>query len=329
MKKIITIGLIALMAMSAVFAGGSSESSARTLKLATDAALDYPTTKALSYFADKVKEYSEGRITVEIYANTLGDEISYLEQLQIGTVDIAKLSIGTLNGFYDDLQVFNLPFMFKNGDEMWKVLESEVGDRILTGLEEYGLRGIGFTDNGSRCFYSTFPINTIEDFKGRTIRVQQNHIMLSLVRYLGGNPVNVSANEMYSALQTGVCEGGENNLNTILADSLYEVAKYITLDNHTTGMDTIIFNLNTWNSFSEEDQAIILRAMDEATAYDREIWDASIEDAKNKLIEGGAIISTPSDEVLDSFYDAMAPLYEEYSVQYGDWIDSINKVLGR
>ena len=192
-----------------------------------------------------------------------------------------------------------------------------------------GLRGIGFTDNGSRCFYTTFPVETIEDFSGRTIRVQQNHVMLSLVSLLGANPVNVSANEMYSALQTGVCQGGENNLNTILADSLYEVAKYVTLDNHTTGMDTIVFNLDVWNSFSEEDQQMMLRAMDEATAYDREIWDASIEDAKAKLTAGGAIITTPAPEVQDSFFDAMAPLYEEDSVEYGDWIESINEVLGR
>lgn len=330
MKKALVFVLVAMLAMTSVFAGGSKESDGpRTLRLATDAALDYPTTKALSYFADKVKEYSEGRITVEIYANTLGDEISYLEQLQMGTVDIGKFSIGTLSGFYDDLQVFNLPFLFRDGNEMWKVLESEVGDRVLTGLEEYGLRGIGFTDNGSRCFYTTFPVETIKDFSGRTIRVQQNHVMLSLVSLLGANPVNVSANEMYSALQTGVCQGGENNLNTILADSLYEVAKYVTLDNHTTGMDTIVFNLDVWNSFSEEDQQMMLRAMDEATAYDREIWDASIEDAKAKLTAGGAIITTPAPEVQDSFFDAMAPLYEEYSVEYGDWIESINEVLGR
>ena len=117
--------------------------------------------------------------------------------------------------------------------------------------------------------------------------------------------------------------------NAILADSLYEVAKYVTLDNHTTGMDTIVFNLDVWNSFSEEDQQMMLRAMDEATAYDREIWDASIEDAKAKLTAGGAIITTPAPEVQDSFFDAMAPLYEEYSVEYGDWIESINEVLGR
>lgn len=247
----------------------------------------------------------------------------------MGTVDIAKFSIGTLSGFYDALQVFNLPFLFRDGNEMWKVLESDVGEKILTGLEQFGLHGIGFTGNGSRCFYTTFHVKTMKDFAGRTIRVQQNHVMLSLVELLGANPVNVSANEMYSALQTGVCEGGENNLNTILSDSLYEVAKYITLDNHTTGMDTIVFNLDVWNSFSDADKELILKAMDEATAYDREIWDASIEEAKNNLIAGGAVIYTPTEDVQNSFFNAMAPLYEEYSAEYGEWIDSINSVLGR
>ena len=327
MKKWLGLLLTLTLVFACVSANAGTE---KTLKLATDAALDYPTTKALTRFTELVDEKTNGRITIEIYPSSLlGDEVSYMEQLIMGTVDIAKLSIGTISGLYEDMQVFSLPFMFKNGEEMWKVLESDVGERVKNGLNAFNIQGIGFTDNGSRCFYTVNPINTIEDFKNVTIRVQQNRLMMSMIECLGANPVNVAASELYSALQTGVCKGGENNLNTIFTESYYEVAKYVTLDNHTTGMDTICVNLELWNSLSDDDKAAFNEAMAEATVYDREIWDASVEESKQKLIDAGAVISTPDDATLDSFREAMAPIYDEYAQKYADWIDSINTVLGR
>lgn len=326
MKKLVTLALTLVFVLTC--ASMASAGSEMTLKLATDAALDYPTTQAIARFGELVEEKTDGRISIEIYPSSLlGDEVSYMEQLQIGTVDIAKLSIGTLNGLYTDLQVFNLPFMFKNSDELWKVLESDIGDRVLNGLNDYNIQGIGFTDNGNRNFFTTKPIETIDDFSGMTIRVQQNNMMIRMVECLGANAVNVSANEVYSALQTGVCAGGENNVNVILTESYYEVAPYVTLDSHTTGMDVICVNLDLWNSLSEEDQTVMMEAMAEATVYDREIWNAAVDESKAELEAKGAIISVPSDEVLDSFKAAMQPLYDEYADKLGDWIDAINAVL--
>ena len=332
MKKTLVLLLCAVLSLTLCFANGSKEGAEGTkvLKLATDAALDYPTTKALSKFADLVKEKTNGRYSVEIYPSMLlGDEVSYLEQLQLGTVDIAKVSIGTISGLYQDLQVFSLPFMFKNGEEMWKVLESPIGEKVLNGLDAYGIHGIGFTDNGSRNFYTTKPITTLEDFKGMTLRVQQNNMMIGMVQYLGANAVNVSANEVYSAIQTGVCMGGENNVNIILSESYYEVAKYVTLDSHTTGMDIICINLDLWKSLSADDKAAFSAAMAEATAYDREIWDDAILESISTLTEKGAVVYTPTDDVLASFKKAMEPLYKEYMGKYGTWINEINEVLSK
>lgn len=313
--------------------GGGAEKKAgseMTWKLATDAARDYPTTKALIKFADEVYEKSNGRIAVDVYESSiLGDEVSYMEQLQAGTVDVAKLSIGTLSGLYEDAQVFLLPFLFKNNTEMWKVLEGEVGTTVMNGLNDYSIQGIGFTDCGSRCFYTTTEVKTIEDFKGMPIRVQNNQLMNSMVSCLGGNPVNVAANEVYSALQTGVCKGGENNPNIILSDSLYEVAPYVLMDNHTTTMDVICMNLDLWDSLSEEDKEIVSGAMAEATKYDREIWDASIEEALGKLQEGETTIVEPDDATLNSFREAMSPIYEEYAAKYEALLNSINEELER
>ncbi len=312
-------------------AAGSDEQktgSEMTWKLATDASKDYPTTKALMKFADEVYEKSNGRIAIDVYESSiLGDEVSYMEQLQAGTVDIAKLSLGTLSGLYEDTQVFLLPFLFKNNTEMWKVLEGEVGTTVKNGLNDYSIQGIGFTDNGSRCFYTTTEVDSLDDFKGLAIRVQNNQLMNSMVSCLGGNPVNVSANEVYSALQTGVCKGGENNPNIILSDSLYEVAPYVLMDNHTTTMDVICMNQDLWDSLSDEDKEIVNEAMAEATAYDREIWDESVAESIQALKDKGATIVELDDATLDSFRKAMDPVYEEYSAKYGDLLDAINATL--
>ena len=179
MKKMLAAALAASMVMGLTACGGSSQptetkapenaketeaaaegtteaaaagdeekktGSEMTWKLATDAAKDYPTTKALIKFADEVYEKSNGRIAVDVYESSiLGDEVSYMEQLQAGTVDVAKLSIGTLSGLYEDTQVFLLPFLFKNNTEMWKVLEGDVGTTIKNGLNDYSIQGIGFS----------------------------------------------------------------------------------------------------------------------------------------------------------------------------------------
>lgn len=266
MKKILRFSFVILFSLLLVACSNNGENKpaqensgsdgeVKTYRLATDAALDYPTTKALTKFSELVKEKSNGKIVIDVYESSiLGDEVSYLEQLQVGTIDFAKLSLGTIGGLYNDLQVFNLPFLFKNSDEMWKVLESEIGNKVLNGLKSYSIQGLGFTDNGSRCFYTTHEVKSIADFSKKNIRVQQNELMMNMVKNLGGNPINVAANEVYSALQTGVADGGENNINIILSDSLYEVAPYVILDNHTTGFDIICVNLDLWNKFSDDEK---------------------------------------------------------------------------
>ena len=198
MKKMVAAALAACMALGLVACGGAQgdakvttaaaadgaaaaagdtekkTGSEMTWKMATDASKDYPTTKALIKFADEVYEKSNGRIAVDVYESSiLGDEVSYMEQLQAGTVDVAKLSLGTLSGLYEDTQVFLLPVLFKNNTEMWKVLEGEVGTMVKDGLNDYSIQGIGFTDNGSRCFYTTTEVDSLEDFKGLPIRVHR------------------------------------------------------------------------------------------------------------------------------------------------------------
>lgn len=342
MKKMFALILSAALTLSlaACSSSSSTTSSAEStesttsspemiLKMATDSGLDYPTTMALSFFGERLFELTDGRIQVDIYESAiLGDEVSYLEQLQMGTVDLAKVSVGTLGGLYTDLQVFNLPFLFANSDEMWQVLESEVGEQIKTDLNEYNIQGIGYTDNGSRNFVTTFPIEGLESFVGKNIRVQQNTMMIGLIENLGGNPVNVAATEVYSALSTGVADGAENNVTYMLSESYHEVAPYVTLDMHTIGMDIICMNLDLYNSLSADDQAAVDQAMEEATAYDREIWDAAADESTQGLIDDGAIVTELDPAVQATFRAAMQPLYDQFDAEFADWLAAFDEVLG-
>ena len=315
MKKMLAAALAASMVMGLTACGGSSQptetkapesaketeaaaegtteaaaagdeekktGSEMTWKLATDAAKDYPTTKALIKFADEVYEKSNGRIAVDVYESSiLGDEVSYMEQLQAGTVDVAKLSIGTLSGLYEDTQVFLLPFLFKNNTEMWKVLEGDVGTTIKNGLNDYSIQGIGFTDCGSRCFYTTTEVKTIDDFKGLPIRVQNNQLMNSMVSNLGANPVNVAANEVYSALQTGVVDGAEQPIANYKSNAFPEVANNLILDGHTLGAVQAVITDNAWNKLTENQQAAVMEAAADTQAFNADLS----ETAENKVLD--------------------------------------------
>ena len=206
--------------------------------------------------------------------------------------------------------------------------ETHIGTDMLKELNEYNIQGIGYTDCGSRCFYTTEPVQKLEDLKGMKIRVQSNDLMLAMTDALGCNSVNVAANEVYSAVQTGVVQGGENNANIYLSDSLYEVAPYYILDNHIISPDVICVNLDVWNSLSAEDQAIFNEAMANATAYQRQLWNEAVDQSLEKVKEGGATVFEPDEATLQEFQDAMAPVYEKYGTELQDWIDRINTELG-
>lgn len=325
MKRI----LLTILAL-ALLLGLSCPAMADTLTLATSTMPGHITTESMLFFAERVTELSEGRIQVEVSDATVsGDEAAYLQQLQNGEIAFARLSLNSVKTLNADMEVFSLPYMFGSSDEMWTVLTGEIGARMLSGLNAAGLQGLGFVDAGSRSFYTTEPINTLEDFAGRKIRVQQVEPMLSMITCLGAEPVNVPAFDLTSALESGACVGAENTLSSIFGMGHHEAAKYITMDNHTSSMDAICMNLDAWNALSENDQAAIRQAMDETTAYNRDAWAASNAETEKLLTDGGAIISTPDAAVLASFREAMAPLYAQYEEKLGALIAEINTVLGR
>lgn len=282
----------------------------KAFKLATDAALDYPTTIALQSFADEVEEKTDGRIVITIYPSAqLGDENAYLQQLQFGAVDFAKSSIAPLAQFCDDLNALSLPYLFDSTEHMFRCLDGEIGEEIFASFGAANIVGLGFTNNGSRCFFTKSPVQKAEDLANKKIRVQSSPLMLGMVEGLGGFPQAIASTELYSALQTGIVDGAENNINTYAGDSLYEQAPYFIYDHHNIQPEIIIASKKTWDSLSAEDQAVIQTAMDNAMAYQKELWAEREKSSEDMLKEAGVTFYAPTEEELAGFREKCQGIY--------------------
>ena len=243
-------------------AAAAASGETKNFKLATDQAADYPNTVALQSFADEVKEKTGGRITITLYPSAqLGDENAYLQQLQMGAVDFAKSSVAPLAQFCSDLNALSLPYLFDSEEHMFRCLDGEIGEEIFESFESANIVGLGFTNNGSRCFFSKAPIRSVEDMSGLKVRVQSSPMMLGLVESLGGFPQSIASTEVYSALQTGIVDCAENNINIYCSESYYEQAPYFIYDHHNIQPEIIVASKATWDGLSTEDQAVIQEAI--------------------------------------------------------------------
>lgn len=192
----------------------------------------------------------------------------------------------------------------------------------MADFEENDMIGLTYYDNGSRSFYNTKrEVKSPADMKGMKIRVQQSELMVKLVECLGASATPMPFGEVYSALQTGVIDGAENNFPSYLTTSHYEVAKYFTLDQHTRVPEVVIASKVLWDKLSEEDRAIIKEAAVASQEVQREAWKEYEKVAEEEVRAAGCIITEVDD--LKEWQDAMAPLYEMYQEEFGEWIERI------
>ncbi len=297
------------------------------LKAADDHHKGYSTVEGLYLMAKLVEEWTNGRIKIEVYPGAvLGSEKETIEQTQMGIIDINRVSIAPLTALYPKLSVFALPYIFKSREHMWKVLESDIGQNMLLELKKVGLIGLGYMDSGARSFYTVEkPILSPDDLKGLKIRTQKSPVMMDMVKAMGGKPVPMAFEEVYSALQTGVIDGAENNPPSYYETRHYEVAKYYSLDEHAMVPEIIIMSLRTWDALSEQDRQIIKMAAIAAQELQRRLWLKDEEIALQKVKEAGCKIYHPNKE---PFIKAVQPVYEKYAKKYMDLIKKIQEMAG-
>jgi tripartite ATP-independent transporter DctP family solute receptor len=262
------------------------------LKAADDHELSYPTTQALVRMGDLLKEWTRGRITVQVYHSAqLGSEKETIEQTRLGAIDINRVNINPLTQIAPAFKLFSLPFLFRDLEHLHTVVDGEIGRELLETLSSVDLVGLGYYDSGQRSFYNSVkPIRSPEDMRGMNIRVQKAEIMRDIVRALGASPVKMAFEEVYTGLQTGVIQGAENNVPSWITKGHYEVAKYYTRTAHVYTPEILLFSAKTWQRLTERDRELIRRAARESVPYQRELWSEKVEESLEKAREAGCEI---------------------------------------
>src|SRR5436309_10206867 len=224
-----------------------------------------PTVEAVLAMGRKLEAATDGRLSIQMYPSMqLGGEKEMIEQAQVGALAIARISVGPMGPLVPELNVFNLPFMFRDDAHMEKVIDGAIGDELLQKLSNHptaGLIGLCWMNAGTRNVYnSKRPIRSIEDLHGLKIRMMGNPVFVDTMNALGGNGVAMGFDQLVSAMQTGVVDGAENNYPSYDTGQHYRYAKYYSLTGHLMIPEILIFSKRTWATLSKDDQDLIMKS---------------------------------------------------------------------
>ncbi|HOX87167.1 MAG TPA: TRAP transporter substrate-binding protein [bacterium] len=283
----------------------------RVLKLAHELDTSHPVHKGMVFMAEKLAAISQGRMRVDIYpGGQLGGERELIELLQIGSLAMTKVSTAPMESFVPEMVIFGIPYVFRDDDHRWRVLNSAVGQRLLLAGETVFLRGLCFYDAGSRSFYvKDKPIETPADLGGLKIRVMKSITSVKMIQALGGSSTPIPWAELYTALQQGVVDGAENNPPSFHLSRHYEVCRYYSLDEHTSIPDILLISTTVWNSLTPQEQRWLQQAVDESVVHQRRLWTEACEEALRTVQEAGVVVTRPDKE---PFRQAVQPMHESY-----------------
>lgn len=282
-----------------------------TIKLGHSLDVSHSVHKAMVIMDQKLNELSGATMRIDIYPNEqLGTERQCLELLQIGSLGMTKVSVGTLENFSPQMKLFGLPFLFRDQDHAKMVMEGDIGKELLLSAQKYRLRGLTYFDAGARSFYTKQrPVHTPDDLKGLKVRVMPSATAVEMVKNLGGSPTPISWGELYSALQQGIVDGAENNLPSFHLSRHYEVCKYYSLDEHTVLPDVLIMGTKVWERLSAQQQEWVQEAANMAAAEQQKLWTASEQEAMEVILEAGVEVIRPDKTLfakkVEAFYEGL------------------------
>jgi tripartite ATP-independent transporter DctP family solute receptor len=291
--------------------------------------LGYPTVEAVVAMGRKLEAASGGRLSIQMYPSMqLGGEKEMIEQAQVGALAIARVSVGPMGPLVPELNVFNLPFMFRDDAHMEQVIDGPIGDELLKKLSDHptaGLIGLCWMNAGTRNVYnSKKPIKNIGDLKGLKIRMMGNPVFVDTMNALGGNGVAMGFDQLVNAMQTGVVDGAENNYPTYATGQHYRYAKYYSLTGHLMIPEILVFSKKIWGTLSKDDQALIAKFAKEAQQEERKLWYAMEEKSKSEMQKAGVEIINIDDK--KPFQEAVQPVWEKYGKQQAELIKRIQDV---
>jgi tripartite ATP-independent transporter DctP family solute receptor len=303
--------LLILLILTLVLFSCQKTETQTIIKLAHSLDVTHPVHKGMVYMAEKVNEKSAGKMRVDIYpGGQLGNERELIELLQIGSLAMTKVSTAPLEAFVPEMKIFGIPYVFRDDEQRWKVLNGEIGKELLLACEPFYLRGMCYYDAGSRSFYTKEkPVNTPTDLNGLKIRVMKSITSVNMVKALGGSATPIPWGELYTALQQGVVDGAENNPPSFYFSKHYEVCKYYVLDEHTAVPDILIMSKVVWDNLSKEEQDWLQEAVDESVPYQKKLWKEASEEALTEVKKAGVEVIYPDKT---PFQSAVIEMHNSY-----------------
>ncbi|WP_332447986.1 TRAP transporter substrate-binding protein [Sphaerochaeta sp.] len=297
------------------------------LRYADNQSSGYPTVEAAKYLAELVKERTDGRIEIRVYPDSvLGSEISVMQQMSYGGIDMSRFSLGTLYRFFPELWTLQLPYLYTDNEHMWRVLDGEIGDMYLHNMSGERIVGLAWYDAGARSFYTRKPVTNISSLKGLTIRVQENDMMSRTIELLGAEAVQIPYEDVYSALQKLRIDGAENNLPSYMFMAHNQAAPYLYQDEHFRLAEVVMISVDARKKVEAVDPSfvdVITECAKESGLYERKLWQEEEKRAYDAAVKSGVKFTIPGKEDMLALKKAMEPLYEELSPQEREIVERI------
>lgn len=314
------------LAVGAMTMMSSQASIAMELKAADVHPEGYPNVVAMQNLGKKLEAETKGRLTLKMFPGAiLGDEKAMIEQTQVGAIAILRTSLGPVGPVVPEVNVFNMPFVFRDEAHMRKVIDGEIGDEILAKITASPAKmvALGWMDGGTRSLYTKKPVKTPADLKGQKIRMMGNPLFVDTMNAMGGNGISMGFGELYSALQTGVVDGAENNPPTLYTQNHFTVCKYYSLTGHLIIPEIFVMSKVVWDKLTPEDQALMKKLAREAQMEQRVLWDKKVAESEEALKKAGVEFIEVDKK---PFYDLTAPVREKYGKDYAELIKRIEAV---
>ena len=321
-----TIGLLALIVALGI--GGLATNAAAgekdTLRIASVSGTQHHHNVALRWYAERVAARTNGRLELRVLdGSQLGGERDYIEGMILGSIEMAQVSTGPLAAFIPQFDLFSLPYMFRNTDHFVKVINGPVGTKFFAMLEERGIKGLCWFDNGYRSvFNSKRPIKTPEDMKGLKIRVMESPIMVDTINAMGGSATPMAYGELYTSLEQGVLSGAENAPGNVFNDKFYEVTKYYSLTNHFRPPGVVAISMKVWSKLSPDDQKVLLEEAKALQTYEIDLTQKVEKESIEKLKAKGMQVNEVD---FAAFQAAVKPVQDKFAAKFG--ADLVKQVL--
>ena len=311
-KNLIGVFMALLLALTISCGNGGGQSAKVTIfSLPHVLNTDHPVHKALEKFAEEIERLSEGTMLVKIQpGGTLGNEQELCDNVSNDADAFTKISSTILETKTELAKIYSLPYLFRNEEHMWNVFNGEIGQELLDMALDQNLKGICYFDAGARSFYTKKKVVKPDDLKGIKIRVQKSVMMQKLVETMGASPQQIAFSELYTALDTGVVQGAENNIPSYYTQRHYKVAPYYVFDEHVCIPDILLMSASRWNKLTPEKQDIIKKSAAVAQEFQIKLWKEENKKSIDKMAAEGVTFTYLENK--DAYIAATKSIYDQF-----------------